>query len=410
MPKRTIPLSQVTADDIDPEVCKQYADKWLQNALRTDQMTKEDFEVCPTHVVNMYKIADLDPPKHITYIKSPLALAVAGSISACLWYLDENYAGVCEGRENLSESEQIRRVRLAVPELVREALKCDPWEDKQNSVFISCMRAIMETCPPKFYGADEIAFIRPLETEVVYDSYKLVDLAKLFPNEPAEVIDDLENIFAAGFKCCAQHYDMWQGGNQWSAGCSFLDYWTEEFGATLDGKDVFSDFRELALRSGARIVHQDFVIISDRPDRLCLDEQYRPHSTDGPSHRWTDGWSMWYIDGLAVDEQIVMRPETQTIDQIDGEQNNDIRSIRIDRFGWDRYLIESGAEEIDVDRDAVSGTYQALYRTKRDENRLIVACPTARMFSLGIPATVRTCQEAQKWLAGDEKINIIGAT
>jgi hypothetical protein len=157
----------------------------------------------------------------------------------------------------------------------------------------------------------------------------------------------------------------------------------------------------------------------------------RLHNESGPSVLFKDGFSIYSIDGLRVSEQIVMRPETMTLKQIDDQQNNDIQSIMINRWfyenddwakrfegdppeqttGWLRYIDESGATELDSDKNPLTQMLEILYRTKAG-NRLIVGCPTARMFSIGMPNDVRTCAAARQWyppnLGGET--NFIGRT
>jgi hypothetical protein len=137
------------------------------------------------------------------------------------------------------------------------------------------------------------------------------------------------------------------------------------------------------------------------------------HCEDGKAVEFRSGWGLYSIGGIPVDEQIVMRPESQTVDQIDKEQNNDVRSIRIERFGWARYLKESGAECRCERLNAVSNTPEAIYRTRRGEQRFVVGCSTGRLFSLGLPPEIETCEQAQSWLGPQIpglKLNPIGAT
>ncbi|MGH9931011.1 MAG: DUF6745 domain-containing protein [Pyrinomonadaceae bacterium] len=157
-------------------------------------------------------------------------------------------------------------------------------------------------------------------------------------------------------------------------------------------------------------VWDGLVIACERPCDQKLSVGGVGHCDDGPAIAFRDGWKVWMIDGIRLDEQIVMQPETQTIKQIDGEQNQDIRSIRIQRFGWPRYIRESGATCRDERANEIEGTLEALYRTKSGEQRLIVTCPTGRVFALGVTSDVSDCESAQSWLAGGERLNIIAAT
>jgi len=140
------------------------------------------------------------------------------------------------------------------------------------------------------------------------------------------------------------------------------------------------------------------------------------HNELGPSILFRDGFSVYSINGFRVTRQIAMHPETMTLDQIDRQQNKDIQSIMIERWfykdkdwankfggdappqstGWLRYIEESNAVELDSDVNPLTQIKETLYKTKVG-NRLIVGCPTGRMFQIGIPDDVHTCEGARNW-------------
>ena len=96
-------------------------------------------------------------------------------------------------------------------------------------------------------------------------------------------------------------------------------------------------------------MHEEFCIVSDFPEVLKVDEQNRPHCDDGPSHRWRDGWEMYYIHGVKVTRQIVVEPESITIDQVRKEENAELRRVMIERMGWDRFCSEAKLKVIHTD-------------------------------------------------------------
>ena len=102
-----------------------------------------------------------------------------------------------------------------------------------------------------------------------------------------------------------------------------------------------------------------------------------------------------------------------SLKQIERETNEDIRSIRIDRFGWLRYIQESGAKELDHGGNDVEGTYEALYETPLG-NKFVAVSPDTdvRIVALSVPKTVKTRDEARKFLSpfADRRINILGRT
>lgn len=128
---------------------------------------------------------------------------------------------------------------------------------------------------------------------------------------------------------------------------------------------------------------------------------------------YSDGWSLWRINGVQVDEQIVMRPNTQTIAQIDAETNGDVRSIRLERFGWNRYVKETGSMCIEYRDNAITGAPEALYVTPRGEKVLLGGCQTGKLCAMPLPSEITSCQQAQDWLGPQIpglKLNCIGAT
>lgn len=143
---------------------------------------------------------------------------------------------------------------------------------------------------------------------------------------------------------------------------------------------------------------------------IYFDDNDRLHNESGPAVTFGNDYHLWEIHGQIVDEQIVMRPETQTVKQINADTNNDRRAIRIERFGWGRYLKESRAKQLDARKNEVDGTYEVLYTTKRDGHRFVANCTTGRIISLGVPNEVTTCEGAQAWLAGPSPFNSLGRT
>ena len=116
------------------------------------------------------------------------------------------------------------------------------------------------------------------------------------------------------------------------------------------------------------------------------------------------------INGVLVDEQIVMRPETQTVEQISKEENAEIKRIRAERYGWNRYLSGINAERIDKRRNDIEGTREYLYSAD-DMKILLCVCPsTAKVFSLEVDGSVTTCEQAQNYLSSGLSGRIISAS
>jgi hypothetical protein len=158
------------------------------------------------------------------------------------------------------------------------------------------------------------------------------------------------------------------------------------------------------------------VFASERPSAIRLNEDGQLHREDGPAITFPDGlMSIWAIEGVVVDEKIVMRPESQTVQQITDETNDEIKRVRMDRYGRLKYLQEVGAKSIDSRINDVDGTTEELMQLPDGSRFLACQCrSTGRKYAVGVSRESRTCVQAQSWMAGGSSLaivrNIIGAS
>jgi hypothetical protein len=212
------------------------------------------------------------------------------------------------------------------------------------------------------------------------------------------------------FRVLPRFGEVYSGGNMWAAFDAYLTAARDILGLRLPEHAAYEAWEDSAKLGGFRYMHKKFCLVCDFPDVIKKDAQHRPHCTDGPSHRWSDGWSLWHIDGNRVDEQIVMRPHTQTIAQIERESVQDVKAIRIERYGWDRYLRDTNSECLDEFDNELEGTMEALFVTPDGDKRLVATCATGRLFSMGVPEHIKTCDEARLWRQNDRRFNVLART
>lgn len=162
-------------------------------------------------------------------------------------------------------------------------------------------------------------------------------------------------------------------------------------------------------KAGCWIPFTGVNILCEPPSQIRRQDG-RLHNDTGPAVEFRDGWVHWSINGVAVDEQVVMRPESQTIEQIRGDDNEERRRIRIERYGWTRYLEDIHAKIKDTRRNDVDGTDEILL----DGDNMVVlvcACPsTARVYGMEVPNDIKSCEQAQRWLRNTERGFCLGAS
>ena len=95
--------------------------------------------------------------------------------------------------------------------------------------------------------------------------------------------------------------------------------------------------------------YENYVVISERPTVVAMDERERIHSASGPAIVFADGWQVHAWHGIRVAKQIIEAPATITPAQIDAETNAEIRRVMLTRFGAEMYIRESGAQMVAKD-------------------------------------------------------------
>ena len=166
----------------------------------------------------------------------------------------------------------------------------------------------------------------------------------------------------------------------WSAYDCYLTAARDILGLKLKPHAAYEAWERCAKNGGFRLVHEKFCMVSDFPERLRLDEQNRPHCEDGPSHRWRDGWELYFWHGVRVTEQIILHPQTLTVTQIEQESNAEVRRCMIQRYGQARYIQDSGAIVVHElpENYFVKGLQGAkLYRKDRSSDSPIVMIAVA---------------------------------
>ena len=96
--------------------------------------------------------------------------------------------------------------------------------------------------------------------------------------------------------------------------------------------------------------HPNVFVISDRPEHINRDTQGRLHSLTKSAIRYRDGWELFYIHGVHLNESqkyIVTNPELITVTGIESETNTEVRRVMMERYGYERYMQDCNAVIVD---------------------------------------------------------------
>jgi hypothetical protein len=203
---------------------------------------------------------------------------------------------------------------------------------------------------------------------------------------------------------CAQKIFYWcrQGGNQWSAWDSFLTFFKDVMKLEID-YSKYEHWQTLAERSGPRVVHKHFCMISDRPRVLTVNERNQPHNAEGPFCRWSDGSSLYSLNGIRVPAWVVETPVDQiTREDITKESNADTRRELIRKIGNRRLAELLNAKVLD-EKDE----YQLLsfdIGDGRTRPFIKMTCPSSKLVHiLGARPEHTTVESAMAYNFGQRK-------
>lgn len=107
---------------------------------------------------------------------------------------------------------------------------------------------------------------------------------------------------------------------------------------------------------------------------------------------------------IRVPAHVVKNPVSITVEEIEKEENLEVKRVMIDQFGAEKYLLVSGAEEINRSKRGI------LYRKeiKNDEPIVMVKVKNStpepdgstKDYFLRVPPDIKTATEAVAWTFG----------
>jgi hypothetical protein len=226
--------------------------------------------------------------------------------------------------------------RAATYAATDDAIYAATYTATDDAIYAATYTATNAATNDATYAAAEDATYAAADDASSWFKFNLKSMIKL---------DKFFKLGGFGLRCAVQSYMLWQGGNQWSSRVAFLSFFRHVSKLDID-YSKFDAWEKLTKHSGPRIVHKRFCIISDRPSKLLVDSQNRPHCEDGAFCEWRDGSALYSWHGTRVPSWIIENPEKITIEKINNETNLEIKRVMCERYGWEKYFkdrIEKGA-------------------------------------------------------------------
>jgi hypothetical protein len=292
-----------------------------------------------------YKSANLNAPLKIVWTASPLA-------------------------QGLTRLVVIKKLSASVGDSVGASVGASVWDSVRASV-----------------GASVRASVGDSVWDSVRDSVGASVRASVWASVWDSVWDSVgDSVWDSGY---GQHDASW---------LSFYDYFRQV--CTLEtATNPIHGLSEIAQAAGWFLPHKHICWISERHHRVCRNSRGQLHSHDGMAIEYPDGWGVWAWNGVRVTEQIILRPDTLTAEQIAKESNAQVRQVMVERIG-----IEQVCQMFRATTNDQRGEYALLTLDLGDGRKrpyLKMRNPSVGVWHVeGVHPNCRTVQQALNWRNG----------
>ena len=214
---------------------------------------------------------------------------------------------------------------------------------------------------------------------------------------------------ALGLACAQRWRLVYQGGNMWAGYDCYLTAYRDILGLQLPEHKKYEAWEQAAIHGGFRVMHEEFCIVSDFPERILVDDQNRPHCETGPSHRWRDGWSLYHWHGVRVPAHWIEDRANLSPQEVMQSANVEQRAAGVAIIGLPRLVEQLNRKIIDGDPTTDIGALIELSLPGLPESGrfLQAVCPRNGTIVEGIPRIseidnkpIETAIAAQAWRMG----------
>ena len=291
-----------------PEFVKKWTDIGLCT-LPADRVRAE-------HGIRLaYETAKLNAPLKIVWTTSPLAQILAES---CVLQMQ---------KEN--------SVRASVHASVHDSV--------HDSVYASVLASVHDSVHASVRASVQASVLASVRASVLASVH-----ASVYDSVHDSVYDSVHAlVYASVHALVRNRFDWWFGNGQHDAPwCAYINFFREVLALEYQ-TDKAEAYREICESAGWISPHQRICWIAERHHRVCRNSRGRLHSHDGMAIEYPDGWGVWAWNGIRVTEQIILRPETLTAEQIAKESNAQVRQVMVERVGIERVCQMMQAKTID---------------------------------------------------------------
>ena len=313
------------------EKLSEYRDKWLAIGLDIKRANRSVAEIA---MKEAYKIAGLAEPKIFIWVDSPIGGLMAAKLVKEIAKKYKTYSA--EGARQVWA-----QVRDQVGDQVWAQVRDQVWDQVRDQVGDQVWDQVGDQ-------------VRDQVGDQVWDQVR----AQVGDQVWAQVRDQVrDQVVKTSLR------NEWNDLNFWGLHdanwLGFYDYFLKACG--LECCKKLQPLMTLAQEVGWTWLYTDVVIFSEKPIEVHRNSQNRLHKDGSAALSYADGYSLYSLNGIRVDEATAkLKPSEVTKEIILNQKNADIRREIVRKVGIEKAVEILGAEVVDTYESPVGGKYELL--------------------------------------------------
>jgi hypothetical protein len=296
-------------------------------------------------------------------------------------------------RRSLADSRYSPTVRSVLKQFISSIKNVRDFS-VQDTIRKKIMNELANHINYSIYQGIVLSVYTAVETELINQKY-----AALRDSFLQHITNAVENTLS-------KHLDNYFYGSQNAPWLAYYLYCRDVLGISYDEQynNIINLWYDISKSCFWWFPYKGICIVCNKPEICKFEpngESPRVHSERGPAIGFRDGWSIYSWHGILVDKHIIDQPETITVEEIEKEENAEVRRIQVERYGLSKYIKDSGSSEISRD------IYGRLWRKELKGDEAIVmlevlnASPepdgSYKTYFLRVPPIMTSPKEAVAW-------------
>src|SRR3990167_223194 len=345
-------------------------DEWIKFCLGGDCLIEK--EKAKKGIEWVYSLANLSAPKFIAFAEGPLAAQIIARV----------FPDTCKA---VSMKMDKQSVEQSVDQSVRQSVEQSVWQSVEQSVWQSVRLSVWQSVEQSVEQSVWQSVEQSVGQSVGQSVWQSVRLSVWQSVEQSVRLYPLAH---------ANPYD----GCAWASGYyAYYDFF-ERIGITTKEQ---VKLKELTLTGTWDFLwYKDLCVVTCRPSKIHKNKRGQLHCSNGPAAQWPSGEVYWFLNGISVNEKIVLHPEKLTKNEILGEKNVDVRREMLRQIGMERFCALTKPKVLDK-----QGDYELLSIDLSDALKdcrfLSMLNPSIKVRHVeGVERECATVEQAISWRAG----------